>query len=105
LSFPEQVVPTPPTISPNITTQLALTHQRALEALNNFLLTMADAVPGKWWYKHRQSEAQQCWTWLFTQAGNVAGTGVQVGSEVEGQEMRGIILDAIVGCLWTLARG
>ncbi|KAG0000924.1 hypothetical protein BGZ80_006263 [Entomortierella chlamydospora] len=105
LSFPPQEVPTPPTVAPLITSQLATTHLRAIEALNNFLLTMADAVPGKWWYKTRRSEAEQCWTWLFQQAGTVAGKGVKVGAEEKGQEMRGIVLDAIVGCLWTLARG
>ncbi|KAF9318150.1 hypothetical protein BG003_011710 [Podila horticola] len=105
LSFPEQTVPTPSTVAPLITTQLATTHLRAIEALNNFLLTMADSVPGKWWYKHRKADAEQCWTWLFQQAGAVAGNGVQVGAEEKGQEMRGAVLDAIVGCLWTLARG
>ncbi|KAG0325786.1 hypothetical protein BGZ99_000163 [Dissophora globulifera] len=105
LSFPAQEVPTPATAAPQVTAQLATTHLRALEALNNFLLTMADAVPGKWWYKQRKADAEQCWTWLFQQAGTVAGTGVQVGAEEKGQEMRGAILDAIVGCLWTLARG
>ncbi|KAK3819188.1 MAG: armadillo-type protein [Linnemannia gamsii] len=105
LSFPEQEVPTPATVAPLITSQLATTHLRAIEALNNFLLTMADAVPGKWWYKNRQADAEQCWVWLFQQAGTIAGKGVQVGAEEKGQEMRGAILDAIVGCLWTLARG
>jgi hypothetical protein len=105
LSFPEQEVPTPKTVAPQITAQLALTHLRAVEALNNFLLTMADAVPGKWWYKQRKADAEQCWSWLFQQAGAVAGKGVRVGAEEKGQEMRGAILDAIVGCLWTLARG
>ncbi|KAF9104037.1 hypothetical protein BGX27_010263 [Mortierella sp. AM989] len=105
LSFPAQEVPTPPTVAPLITAQLATTHLRAIEALNNFLLTMADAVPGKWWYKQRKADAEQCWTWLFQQAGTVAGKGVQVGAEEKGQEMRGAVLDAIVGCLWTLARG
>ncbi|KAG0372776.1 hypothetical protein BGX24_012591 [Mortierella sp. AD032] len=105
LSFPEQEVPTPATVAPLITSQLATTHLRAIEALNNFLLTMADAVPGKWWYKNRQADAEQCWVWLFQQAGIIAGKGVQVGAEEKGQEMRGAILDAIVGCLWTLARG
>ncbi|KAG0341537.1 hypothetical protein BG004_005993 [Podila humilis] len=105
LSFPEQTVPTPSTVHPLITAQLATTHLRAIEALNNFLLTMADAVPGRWWYKQRKADAEQCWTWLFQQAGNVAGTGVRVGAEEKGQEMRGAMLDAIVGCLWTLARG
>ncbi|KAK3816682.1 MAG: armadillo-type protein [Benniella sp.] len=105
LSFPEQEVPTPKTVAPQITAQLALTHLRAVEALNNFLLTMADAVPGKWWYKQRKADAEQCWSWLFQQAGTIAGKGVRVGAEEKGQEMRGAILDAIVGCLWTLARG
>ncbi|KAF9184682.1 hypothetical protein BGZ51_006474 [Haplosporangium sp. Z 767] len=105
LSFPAQEVPTPATVAPLITAQLATTHLRAIEALNNFLLTMADAVPGKWWYRQRRSDAEQCWAWLFQQAGTVAGKGVQVGSEEKGQEMRGAVLDAIVGCLWTLARG
>lgn len=105
LSFPEQEVPTPPTVAPLITAQLATTHLRAIEALNNFLLTMADAVPGRWWYKQRKADAEQCWNWLFQQAGAIAGKGVQVGAEEKGQEFRGAILDAIVGCLWTLARG
>ncbi|ORZ26498.1 armadillo-type protein [Lobosporangium transversale] len=105
LSFPPQEVPTPSTVAPLITAQLSTTHLRAIEALNNFLLTMADAVPGKWWYKQRKADAEQCWVWLFQQAGAVAGKGVQVGAEEKGQEMRGTILDGIVGCLWTLARG
>lgn len=105
LSFPEQEVPTPSTVAPLITAQLATTHLRAIEALNNFLLTMTDAVPGRWWYKQRKADAEQCWSWLFQQAGVIAGKGVQVGAEEKGQELRGAILDAIVGCLWTLARG
>ncbi|KAF9582639.1 hypothetical protein BGW38_010941 [Lunasporangiospora selenospora] len=105
LSFPEQEVPTKATVAPLVTAELATTHLRAIEALNNFLLTMTDAVPGKWWYKHRKADAEQCWTWLFQQAGAVAGNGVRVGAEEKGQEMRGAVLEAMVGCLWTLARG
>ncbi|RUS17101.1 hypothetical protein BC937DRAFT_90414 [Endogone sp. FLAS-F59071] len=104
LSFPPQNLPTPSTAAPAITEHLARAHLRALECLNNFFLTMCE-VPTKWWFRERKEDAMNTWTWLFTTAGQVAGSGVRVGEEENGQEMRGAVLEAIVGCLWALARG
>lgn len=104
LSFPPQTLPTPSTAAPAITEHLALAHLRAFECLNNFFLTMCE-VPTKWWFKEHKEDAMNTWTWLFATAGQVAGPGVRVGGEDKGQEMRGAVLEAIVGCLWALARG
>ncbi|RUS24322.1 hypothetical protein BC938DRAFT_473773, partial [Jimgerdemannia flammicorona] len=104
LSFPAQAVPTVSTNVPAITNGLALVHLRALECLNNFLLAMCE-VPTRWWFRERKEDAVNAWNWLFATAEQVAGTGVRVGDEESGQEMRGAVLEAVVGCLWMVARG
>jgi len=91
-------------IESNIINAFSMTHLRAFECLNNFFLTMND-LPSKFWFKERKDDALNAWTWLFQSAGSVAGSGVAVGDEEAGQELRGSVLEAIVGCLWALGRG
>ncbi|KAG1468335.1 hypothetical protein G6F56_003891 [Rhizopus delemar] len=81
---------------PTVTHGLALTHQRALECLNNFLLAMNE-VPSKFWFKEQSHDAVHTWRWLF----NIANT---VASKPE-SESRNETLETIVGCLWCLGRG
>lgn len=107
ISYPPQETPAkyaPQSIESSIINAFSNTHLRAIECLNNFLLTMND-LPSKFWFKEKKEDAQNAWTWLFQTAGGVAGSGVAVGDEEEGQELRGAVLEAIVGCLWALARG
>jgi hypothetical protein len=107
LSFQEQMGPNvipPPTITPVITSSLATIHLRAIECMNNFFLSMID-FEDKFWYEHHKEEVKQLSIMLIDLANQVAGKGVKVGAEDPGQEMRGSILEALVGCLWTLARG
>ncbi|KAI8887800.1 ARM repeat-containing protein [Backusella circina FSU 941] len=80
-----------------ITQGLDLTHQRALECINNFLLAMNE-IPSKFWFKEQVNDATQAWRWLFNTA-NV------VGAAPASSEERNDILEAIVGCLWALGRG
>jgi hypothetical protein len=91
LSFPQDG-----TLCSGITHGLTLTHQRALECLNNFLLAMNE-VPSKFWFKEHLSDAQKTWSWLFSNAN-------MIGSAPESEE-RNDILEVIVGCLWALGRG
>ncbi|CAO3668115.1 unnamed protein product [Umbelopsis ramanniana] len=107
ISYPPQETPAkyaPQSIESSIINAFSNTHLRAIECLNNFLLTMND-LPSKFWFKEKKEDAQNAWAWLFQTAGGVAGSGVAVGDEEEGQELRGAVLEAIVGCLWALARG
>lgn len=107
ISYAPQETPAkylPHSIESNIINAFSMTHLRALECLNNFFLTMND-LPSKFWFKERKEDAQNAWTWLFQTAGGVAGSGVAVGDEEPSQELRGSVLEAIVGCLWALGRG
>ncbi|CAH1758824.1 13143_t:CDS:10 [Entrophospora sp. SA101] len=107
LSFQEQMGPNvmpPPTIAPIITSSLAIIHLRAIECMNNFFLSMID-FEDKFWYDQHKDDVKQLSITLIDLANQVAGKGVKVGAEDPGQEMRGSILEALVGCLWTLARG
>ena len=108
LSYPEQlghnVIPAE-SVVPTITASLATVHLRAVECMNNFFLTMVDIVEEKWWFTKRRDAAKNTWTRLIEIANQVAGKGLKVGAEDPGQKMRGTVLEALVGCLWTLARG
>ncbi|KAI7877836.1 ARM repeat-containing protein [Lichtheimia hyalospora FSU 10163] len=90
LSFPAQV------IAPTVTDALVLTHQRALECFNNFLLAMAE-IPSKFWFKEHKSDACHAWRWLFNLANTVASAPAS--------ENRDEVVEVIVGCLWSLGRG
>jgi hypothetical protein len=85
------------TLAPIVTQALVLTHQRALECLNNFLLAMND-IPTKYWFKHYTSDAVQLWRWLFSIANDVANSKPE-------QWARDAILEVVIGCLWALGRG
>ncbi|KAI9480385.1 MAG: armadillo-type protein [Benjaminiella poitrasii] len=74
--------------------QFTLSHQRAFECLNNFLLAMND-VPSKFWFKEYQTDAVQLWRWLFNCADQVAGE----------EKMKNGMLEIIISCLWALGRG
>ncbi|KAI8644157.1 armadillo-type protein [Parasitella parasitica] len=91
LSFPADAI-----LCIGVTQGLTLTHQRALECLNNFLLAMNE-VPSKFWFKEHAADAQRTWTWLFS-------TANAIGSAPE-SENRDQILEVVVGCLWALGRG
>ncbi|KAI8975665.1 armadillo-type protein [Mycotypha africana] len=91
LSFPQN-----PTLNFGVTPSLALTHQRALECLNNFFLAMND-IPSQFWFKEHVEEAKRTWSWLFSTANTI-------GSAPESQD-RNDLLEIIVGCLWALGRG
>jgi hypothetical protein len=108
LSYPEQlghnVIPVK-SVVPTITESLAMVHLRAVECMNNFFLTMVDIVEEKWWFTKHRDAAKYTWTKLVEVANQVAGKGIKVGAEDPGQKMRGTVLEALVGCLWTLARG
>jgi hypothetical protein len=83
--------------APTVTRSLTLTHQRALECLNNFLLSMNE-VPSKYWFRECKSDAIQLWRWLFTLADQVATSHAE-------QWAKEVILETAVGCLWALGRG
>lgn len=91
ISFPQD-----PNFAPGVSQGLTLTHQRALECLNNFLLAMNE-VPSKFWFKEHIADATRTWDWLFQNA-------ILIGS-APASEDRDSILEAIVGCLWALGRG
>ncbi|KAI9473535.1 MAG: armadillo-type protein [Benjaminiella poitrasii] len=80
----------------NVVQNLTLTHQRALECLNNFLLAMNE-IPSKFWYKEQANEAIKTWNWLFSIAH-------AIGSAPESED-RDSMLEIIIGCLWALGRG
>ncbi|ORX43716.1 ARM repeat-containing protein [Hesseltinella vesiculosa] len=82
--------------SPTVSLALVLTHERALECFNNFLLAIND-IPSKPWFKQNATDATQAWPWLFQIAH-------QIGSAPASAE-RDSTLEIIVGCLWSLGRG
>ncbi|KAI8065835.1 armadillo-type protein [Gongronella butleri] len=82
--------------SPNVSLGLALTHERALECFNNFLLAINE-IPTKPWFKHNRSDALQAWPWLFQTAHHIGSAPASA--------QRDAALEAIVGCLWSLGRG
>lgn len=81
---------------PQITPAFILTHQRALECLNNFLLAMNE-VPSKYWFKEYKSNAVQLWRWLFHLANDISI------NKPEHDWLN--LLEIIIGCLWALGRG
>ncbi|KAG0748612.1 hypothetical protein G6F23_001752 [Rhizopus arrhizus] len=81
---------------PQITPAFILTHQRALECLNNFLLAMNE-VPSKYWFKEYKSDAVQLWRWLFHLANDISI------NKPEHDWLN--LLEIIIGCLWALGRG
>lgn len=91
VSFPQDAL-----FAPGVTQGLTLTHQRALECLNNFLLAMNE-VPSKFWFKEHILDATKTWSWLFQNA-------ILIGTALASED-RDSILEAIVGCLWSLGRG
>ncbi|KAI7856788.1 armadillo-type protein [Circinella umbellata] len=90
LSFPQEP------IVPAVTDALILTHQRALECFNNYLLALAE-LPSKFWFKEHKSDACQAWRWLFNLANTVGAT--------QPSQARDELIEIIVGCLWSLGRG
>ncbi|KAG2192496.1 hypothetical protein INT47_009695 [Mucor saturninus] len=84
-------------LSPLVTQSLVTTHQRALECLNNFLLTMND-LPKKYWFKQYRSDAVQLWRWLFDMANQVASSQPE-------EWARDCILEIVISCIWALGRG
>ncbi|KAI8336346.1 armadillo-type protein [Chlamydoabsidia padenii] len=88
--------PTDPTLCPTVTLGLGLTHQRALECINNFLLAMND-LPSNFWFQEHLSDAKQAWQWLFETAHKIGASPPS--------EQRDVILEVMVGCLWSLGRG
>ena len=108
LSYPEQlghnVIPAE-SVAPTITESLATVHLRAVECMNNFFLTMVDIIEEKWWFTKHRNAAKETWTRIVEIANQVTGKGIKVGAEDPGQEMRGAVLEALIGCLWILARG
>lgn len=91
LTFPQDI-----NFSFDVTQALTLTHQRALECLNNFLLAMNE-VPSKFWFREHLDDAKKTWGWLFSLANTVASAPAS--------EQRNNILEIIIGCLWALGRG
>lgn len=81
----------------SVTQCLVLTHQRALECLNNFLLAMNE-LPHKIWFKQYKSDAIQLWRWLFSVADQVANSQPE-------EWARDAILEVVISCLWALGRG
>ncbi|WWC60440.1 uncharacterized protein I303_103012 [Kwoniella dejecticola CBS 10117] len=98
LSFPpanNQPSPHPPT-----TSVLSVLHLRALEALNNLLLTAAASLPsgGDSAQICSAVPSQQIWSSMFAIIG-------AIGSEpdalkMKGQEMRVEVLEMALGCIW-----
>ncbi|KAI9312969.1 armadillo-type protein [Dichotomocladium elegans] len=91
LSFPSENM-----LAPTVSDAIALTHQRALECFNNFLLAMAE-IPSKFWFKEFKADACQGWRWLFDLANQVGASPASPARED--------VLEVIVTCLWSLGRG
>lgn len=99
LSFPPAT--SQPSIHPPTTSALSVLHLRALEALNNLLLTtsasagpdsqLADMIP-----------AQGVWDGITTIVQMIVAEKEALSAK--GQEMRGEVLEQALGCLWGLAK-
>jgi len=100
LSFPPAAPQ--PSAHPPTTSLLSTLHLRALEALNNLLLTNAAIAQNS-----RQTPSipvSGIWEGMMNVIEGV-GAGVDAaGMKARGQEMRVEVLDMAVGCLWCLSR-
>jgi hypothetical protein len=95
LSFPPAApLPSP---HPPTTSLLSILHLRALEALNNLLLTAAAG-------RQTSIPVAEVWAGMFSVIEGI-GAGVNVGEiKSRGQEMRVEVLEMAIGCLWGLSR-
>lgn len=100
LSFPDSSK-----IAITITSSLATVHLRAIECLNNYLLTMAETAEGKCMFTEHVFDIMKMWAWLFELFNKFASNEIKFESKEQEQEVRGKILETLVGCLWSLSRG
>lgn len=96
LSFPPS---SSASIHPPTTAMLSTLHLRALEALNNLLLTIAAAGAGQ---LQGQLPLQGIWDGLM-QLIKIVASEPEVVQE-RGQEMRGEVVQMAVGCAWGIAK-
>ena len=89
-------------VSRRIADSLSTVHVRAVECLNNFLLAMVDVVEGKWWFTNHKQDAEQLWTWLFELINSLSDQGLE---DITSNPCALSMVEAIVGCLWSTARG
>lgn len=101
LSFPP--TGSEPSIHPPITSVLSVVHLRALEALNNLLLTTTMALgasPSANYVSLLPAPAM--WESLF---GTVSAAGSEAAAlTARGQEMRLEVMEAALGCIWGVAK-
>ncbi|WWC96818.1 hypothetical protein V866_003693 [Kwoniella sp. B9012] len=99
LSFPpanNQPSPHPPT-----TSVLSVLHLRALEALNNLLLTTAASLPSRSVAVSPLANSvpiQQIWLDMFALIGTLGSEPDAM--KLKGQEMRVEVLEMALGCIW-----
>ena len=97
LSFPPALGPSS---HPPITSILSVLHLRALEALNNLLLTTAAyAAAGG---RASTVPVSDLWTGLFAVVDPIFAEPQVM--QARGQEMRLEVLETATGCLWSLAK-
>ena len=97
LSFPpSDSVPSP---HPPTTSVLSVLHLRALEALNNVLLTTAASLPSE---AATHIPSQGVWEGMFRIVSTLGAEEDALGAK--GQEMRLEVLEMALGCLWGLVK-
>lgn len=100
LSFPPN--PMMPSPHPPTTAALSVVHLRALEALNNLLLTSAAAIAGGDSSLAALIPGPALWVAMFD---IVTLCGADAGAlSARGHEMRLEIMEAALGCVWGLAQ-
>lgn len=89
-----------PSIHPPSTAALSVVHLRALEALNNLLLSTAAAVAGG--EQLQKFLPTPMWEGVFSV---VHGSGDDTAAlKAKGQEMRSELMEAALGCAWGLSK-
>src|SRR6185369_17915561 len=99
-----------------IITMMSTTHLRAVECLNNFLLTIVEVVGGFKWFEEKKFEMEKLWVCLIQRLRECIGgrnrleevlgvTKENEGVRGEGLEERRNLIETLIGCAWSVARG
>ena len=99
-----------------IITIMSTTHLRAVECLNNFLLTIVEVAGGFKWFEEKKFEIEELWVCLIQRLRECIGgrdrlekvlgvTKENEGVQGEGLEERRNLIETLIGCAWSVARG
>ncbi|KAJ1882140.1 hypothetical protein LPJ66_011200, partial [Kickxella alabastrina] len=87
----------------SVSETFATLHERALGCFNNFLLVIEDSL--KSWFRLHSDNVAAWWGFLIAVADHLFGVeSAPAEHSATDQRLRFVILEPVVGCMWTLAR-